>query len=162
MLAAAACLAAVKGVGRNVGRPSCVLERCLARLPAHPLLGSGAGTFERAWLHYRALPSATVDAHNLYLETLAELGPFGLFLLAAVLAVPLTAVATARRRDPLAVAAAGAYIAFLAHAAVDWDWEMPVVTLVALVCAVVVLKAGRTEVARSPRVSMRAVVSGSR
>jgi tetratricopeptide (TPR) repeat protein len=108
---------------------------------SHPLLGSGAGSFERAWLHYRATPIATIDAHNLYLETLAELGPLGLALLVAVLVVPLTAVARARRRDPFAVAAAGAYVAFLAHASFDWDWEMPAVTVLALVCGTATLKA---------------------
>ncbi len=124
----------------------------------HPLVGSGAGSFEAAWLHYRTVPSSTVDAHNLYLETLAELGPLGLILLAAVLLLPLTAVLTARRRDPLAVAAAGVYTAFLSHAALDWDWEMPAVTVVALVSAVAVLKAARTGDTRRRAAPIRVVV----
>ena len=32
-------------------------------------------------------------------------------------------------------AAAAAYSAFLFHAGVDWDWEMPVVVVAALACA---------------------------
>ncbi len=75
-----------------------------------------------------------MDAHNLYLETLAELGPFGLVLLAAMLALPLVA-ALRVREHPFASAATGAYAAFLFHAALDWDWEMPAVTLAGLVCA---------------------------
>jgi hypothetical protein len=32
-------------------------------------------------------------------------------------------------------AAAAAYVAFLVHAGLDWDWEMPVVVVAALSCA---------------------------
>jgi O-antigen ligase len=77
------------------------------------------------------------DAHSLYLETLAELGVFGLVLLVVVLGTPL-AVAVKRRR-PLTAIAAGAYVVFLVHAASDWDWELPAVVLAALVCAVAML-----------------------
>jgi cytochrome c-type biogenesis protein CcmH/NrfG len=37
-----------------------------------------------------------------------------------------------RRPDSLRAAAAGAYLAFLLHAGVDWDWEMPAVVLAGL------------------------------
>jgi hypothetical protein len=47
------------------------------------------------------------------------------------------------RSDPFASAAAGAYVAFLAHAALDWDWEMPTVTLAALACAAALTVAER-------------------
>jgi cytochrome c-type biogenesis protein CcmH/NrfG len=40
-------------------------------------------------------------------------------------------------------AAAGAYVAFLLHAAIDWDWEMPAVTVAALACGVALLLAAR-------------------
>jgi hypothetical protein len=83
-----------------------------------------------------------VDAHSLYLETLAELGPLGLALLVAALAVPLAA-ARAARRHPLASASAGAYVAFLLHAGIDWDWEMTSVTLAALACGIALLLAAR-------------------
>jgi O-antigen ligase len=110
----------------------------------HPLLGSGAGTYARTWLRERTSPGAVRDAHNLYLETLAELGPFGSVLLGTVLVVPLVAAVRARGR-PLVPAAAGAYVAYLVHAAVHWDWEMPVVTLVGLGCACTLLLANRCE-----------------
>ncbi len=100
---------------------------------AHPWLGSGAGTYEGHWLRDRHSPSKVRDVHNLYLETLAELGPPGLGLLAVLLALPLLPLARARRRA-LGGAAAGAYVAYLLHAAVDWDWEIGAVTLVALAC----------------------------
>lgn len=105
---------------------------------SHPWLGSGAGSYERYFLrHQPAAVGRVRDAHSLYVETLAELGPFGLALLAVVLGTPL--VAAVRRRRPIAAFAAGAYVVFLVHAATDWDWELPAVTLAALVCAVAVL-----------------------
>ena len=39
----------------------------------------------------------------------------------------------------------GAYTAFLVHAGVDWDWELPAVTLVGLLCAAALLVALRGE-----------------
>jgi hypothetical protein len=52
----------------------------------------------------------------------------------AALAAPVAAAVRARRH-PLVPAALGAYAAFLVHAAIDWDWEMPALTLVAVVLA---------------------------
>jgi hypothetical protein len=43
----------------------------------------------------------------------------------------------------LASAAAGAYVAFAAHAAVDWDWQLPAVTLAALFTGAALLVAAR-------------------
>ena len=105
------------------------------------VLGSGAGTFERYWLHYETIGSFARDAHSLYLETLAELGPVGLGLLLAALLTPLLALRG--RRDPLLATAAGAYVAFLVHAGVDWDWELPAVTLAGLLCGAGMLVARR-------------------
>jgi hypothetical protein len=82
------------------------------------------------------------DAHNLYLETLAELGPPGLALLVAALAIPLLTVARARSH-PFVPGASAAYLAYLIHAAGDWDWEMPAVTLLGLFCGAALLLATR-------------------
>jgi hypothetical protein len=114
----------------------------------HPWLGSGAGTYEQEWYRRRSLDLDVRDAHNLYIEQLAEVGPFGLALLAAALALPLAA-AVRVRKHPLAAAAVGAYVAFLVHAAVDWDWEVPAVTLAGLLCGIGLLAATRGD--RKPR-----------
>jgi hypothetical protein len=102
----------------------------------HPILGSGAGTFGTYWIRYgKPLQyGGALDAHSLYLETLAELGPIGLLLLLAMLLAPLRGT-MARRHAPYLPAALGAYAAFLVHAGLDWDWEMPAVVVTALCCA---------------------------
>jgi hypothetical protein len=94
-----------------------------------PLLGAGAGTYARTWLRERPVPQPVTDAHSLYLETLAELGPIGLALLLTALAAPF-----AGYRSPWAPATLGPYAAFLAHAAQDWDWELAAVTVAGLLC----------------------------
>jgi hypothetical protein len=110
---------------------------------AHPWLGSGLGSYSRYWTQHRPTPFKVLNVHNLYLETLAEQGPIGLGLLVVALGVPRVAAFRARRRA-LVPAAAGAYVAYLVHAAVDWDWQMPAVTLAALLCGVAMLLAARS------------------
>ena len=123
----------------------------------HPVLGGGAGSYAQFWFQHRRVDWTMHDAHNLYLETLAEVGPVGLALLLLTLLVPLVAVRRARS-SPLVAVACGAYVAFLLHAAVDWDWEMPAVTLTGLFCAIVLLAAGRRD--REPRALRSAVRIG--
>jgi tetratricopeptide (TPR) repeat protein len=94
-------------------------------------LGEGAGTYEQYWNEHRPIEHKVRDAHNLYLETLGELGPIGLAALLLALGAPVAA-AFGARRHPLAAGAFGAYVAYLVHAGVDWDWELPAVTVVAL------------------------------
>ena len=89
------------------------------------------------------------DAHSLYLEILAELGPIGLALLVAALVLPLVALWRVRAWAPAATPAA-AYLAWLVHAGIDWDWEVPVTTLVALACAAVLLGATPLRGTRAP------------
>lgn len=118
-------------------------EVALRELRAAPLRGGGAGTYERAWLEQRPIPSKVRNAHNLYVETLGETGIVGLALLALALAAPLVAAVAGRHRS-LVPAAAGAYVLYLVHAGVDWDWELPTVTLAALGCGAGMLVAVRT------------------
>jgi hypothetical protein len=107
-----------------------------------PVIGTGAGSYELAWLSERPIGLKVRDAHSLYLETLAELGAVGLALLVVALTLPLRAALRARRR-PLVPLALGAYAAYLLHAGADWDWELTGVTAAALLCAVALLKSER-------------------
>jgi len=131
-------LAGVVGIGDQ--RRS-YWEVALDQARANPVLGDGAGTFARYWLAHRDVALGARDAHGLFVETLAELGPAGLVLVAFTLTLPLLAA----RRVPVAAAGLGA---FVTHAAFDWDWEMPVVTLAAIFCAATLLLTGERRTTR--------------
>jgi O-antigen ligase len=108
----------------------------------HPVVGSGAGSWGRYWVRERPVPQPARDAHSLFLETLAELGPLGLALLVAAFAAPFAA-AVRTRRNALTPAALGPFAAYTAHAAQDWDWELPAATVPAIACAVALLVGAR-------------------
>lgn len=116
---------------------------------AHPLLGTGAGTYEQRWLVQRTVAGKVRDGHSLYLEGLAEGGVFGLALLVGTLSLPIAA-AVRRRRGRLVPAAFGAYVAFLLHAGVDWDWELPGVTVAGLFAGCALLLAARDDAGLPP------------
>ncbi len=95
---------------------------------ANPVLGSGAGTYVDWWVRTRDVALSTQEAHSLYLETIAELGPVGLLALAAALGAPLWAAARLRR-SPWGPPVLAALVTYDVHAAVDFDWELAGVTL---------------------------------
>ncbi len=105
-----------------------------AMVEDEPVLGARRRKLRDPVVSGRSVAFHARDAHNLYLETLAELGPVGLVLLVATLALPLAALPAARRYR-LRAGRRGAFGAYLVHAGVDWDWEMPVVTIPAIFCA---------------------------
>jgi hypothetical protein len=113
----------------------------------HPWLGSGAGTWEQFWQRYRPAGQSNVrDAHSIYFEALGQLGWTGLAIVLVMLLVPVAAALRARR-NPLVAAAFGAYVAYLVHTGIDWDWEVPAVTLVALLCGAVLTIAATDQAA---------------
>ena len=93
--------------------------------------GEGAGTWVIAWNRDRPVLSTVNDAHSLYLEVLGELGIVGGVLLVGVIVAILGAFALAARgpNRPGYAALLAAGLAWAAHAGVDWDWEMPAVTI---------------------------------
>jgi hypothetical protein len=129
-----------------------------AEAKREPLLGGGAGSFESHWLQHREVSLKVRDAHGLFVETLAELGPLGLALLVGALAVPLVAAVRARK-TPLVPAAFGAYVAYVVHAGVDWDWEMAALTLTALLCGCALLLASRQGLERVRPLGLRSRVA---
>jgi cytochrome c-type biogenesis protein CcmH/NrfG len=98
-----------------------------------PVLGIGPGTFEFWWAQHGDPDAAifVVNAHSLYLENLAELGPIGFLLILAFVVVALVAGAmrawrsTLGNRPELAAALAACFV-FAAAAAVDWVWQLAV------------------------------------
>jgi hypothetical protein len=101
-----------------------------------PLRGVGAGGWSVYWLRYRTVTEAAMDAHSLPLQTAAELGVIGLLALTAFLAGVARAAYRAHQRAPvLAAGPIAAVVVYVAHSPLDWDWQMPAVTLIAMVAA---------------------------
>jgi O-antigen ligase len=96
-----------------------------------PLHGHGAGTYQKVWDRERPFFVYTVNAHSLYLQAMAELGLPGLLLLLALVAAAVAGLAMRARgrRRSLYGALLAVAVVWALHAGVDWDWEMPVVTL---------------------------------
>jgi O-antigen ligase len=104
---------------------------------AEPLHGIGAGAYGYWWNQNGTLAEPARDAHSLFVEALAELGPLGL---AAVLSFfGIAALAAWRRtfgdRDGAVAAAAGMLAAGAVSAAVDWTWEIPAAFALPLLAA---------------------------
>ena len=103
-----------------------------------PLHGGGPGSFEAWWAQHGSFRYFVKDAHSIFAQTLAELGIVGFLLLVAFLGLALTIgmrrllPAEAPQRAALA-ALLGAFTVYLLGAAVDWMWELTVVTAVGLV-----------------------------
>jgi len=116
-------------VGNN-GR----LDQWRAALPGYegePLHGTGAGTYALLWDRYRPSEYQVEDAHSVYIEMLAELGIVGLALTALAVGLLLVGLLGRARGPDRAVGGAlfGAALAWALHAGIDWDWEMPAVTI---------------------------------
>ena len=111
-----------------------------------PLKGSGIAGFRVDWLRDRDIDEPVRDAHSLYLETAAELGIVGLLLLGLfVFGVAIAAREAVRNERELVAGSVAGVSLFAVHAAIDWDWELPAVGLLAIVLAGVLLcRAGAT------------------
>jgi O-Antigen ligase len=121
---------------------------------AEPIRGVGSGAFFVEWRKRRERVDQAADAHSLYIETAGELGLVGLGLLVLFLG----GVVMAGRRLLRADAAAGAglvagWSAWAVHAGLDWDWEMPAVTLPALLLAAATVAWSEQVDARNPPAS---------
>ncbi len=102
----------------------------------HPIVGIGSGGFQVEWLKVYERFDASGDAHSLYLETAAELGVVGVaFLLLFVGGVGAALLRLYRTDRGAAAGLAAGLAAWAFHAGLDWDWEMPAVTLPALLLA---------------------------
>ena len=135
----------------------------LSAYRGHPVLGIGAGAFERYWLRDPRAMFKARDAHSVYLETLTELGPVGLAILLSAVAVILSS-GIAARRNPIVPGALAAFVVYAAHAAVEWDWELTGVTLTAFLagstCVVARRRSTTAPLGRSARLCLGAAVAG--
>ncbi len=120
---------------------------------AKPEGGSGAGTYQLLWNSSRSRPAYVIDAHSLYLQAMAELGLAGICLLVVFVGAILIGIVVRARGSSRVGYGAGLalVVVWVAHAGVDWDWEMPVVTLGVMAAAGLAL---------SPRAVARTWVPG--
>src|SRR5438094_3046635 len=115
---------------------------------AHPVLGTGAGTFDLTHRKLRVDGTVATEPHNLPLQFLSETGIFGFILfLGIALAGAGALVETLRRlegEDRLAAAAlVVGLFAYVVHGVVDFDWDFVAVTGPAVLALGVLLAAGR-------------------
>lgn len=98
---------------------------------AHPIDGTGAGTYQLEWAEHRSYPFTVINAHSLYAQVLGELGLVGFALLmTALVAIAVGLIRRVRGPDrALSAAVLGLFALWALHAGIDWDWEMPAVTL---------------------------------
>jgi hypothetical protein len=115
-----------------------------------PLKGVGSSGFAVEWIKKRHITEGVHDAHSLEIETLAELGLVGAAILAALIGAAVVGVRRAHGADPaLAAGPLAALVVWGLHASLDWDWEMPALTLVAVILLGMLLaQADRAEVPR--------------
>jgi O-antigen ligase len=96
-----------------------------------PIRGTGVGTFAERWARDRPTAESATEGHSVYLETLGELGVVGASLIVVVLAMLVRPfiMRLRRGRRPLQAAGLALAAAWLVHAGIEWDWELPVLTL---------------------------------
>lgn len=147
----------------NNGR-SDLWKVALRGFAADPVHGRGAGTYQTIWDQRRPHFAYTVNAHSLYLQAMAELGIPGLLLVVGLVATVLVGLARRARgaQRSLYGALLAAGVVWAVHAGVDWDWEMPVVTLPFFAAAGLALSPrgaslGRWAHGRAPRLLLAAL-----
>ncbi len=112
----------------------------------HPLDGVGAGGFRVVWLRERSAPEGVLEVHSLPLEMATELGIPGLVgLVLFVGGVGVSGRRALRLHPALAPGACAAATVWCVHAAIDWDWQIPAVTLPAIALAGSIVAASEAE-----------------
>jgi O-Antigen ligase len=128
-------LTAISGNGRYQ-----FWSAALGAFSSHPLGGIGAGTFQFWWAAHGSRYSYVINAHSLYVETLAETGLVGFVLLVLMLGSAVAGMArrwqraTWSQERALRAAVLGSTCAFLV-AGVDWVWQIPAIPVALLLLA---------------------------
>lgn len=103
----------------------------LAVFADHPLVGTGAGTFEAVHSAYQTDPRFYArDPHNVYLQLAAEMGIVGLaaaaFFLVSLVRLWFRVYARGNIEERAVAAGIGVgLLAFLLHSGLDMDWFFP-------------------------------------
>ena len=130
-----------------------------------PLRGQGAGNYDRLYFTERRTSEDIRQPHSLPLQVLAELGLVGALALLAFIGAVFAGLWRQTRRAKesavqraVAVAAGGAFVAWLAHTSVDWLHNLPGVTGIAL-CAAAALVAPWSSGGGSRRITSLRIVA---
>ena len=109
-----------------------VAARQFARQPLH---GAGADNFAHDYARERRRAEEPLYPHSIVLRTFGQTGIVGGALLSGFLAMACLAVRRpGRGHEPVAIAALVSAVAWLAHASVDWLWELPGLAAPAMAC----------------------------
>jgi hypothetical protein len=133
----------------NSGERYLIWKSAVEASQSDKLLGIGPGAFEFWWARDGQGTQFVKDAHSIYLENLAELGPVALVLVLALILGPifLAVVLSLRREDDgyraLLAACAAGMVAFAVAAGIDWVWELTVLPVAFFVLAVAVAASTR-------------------
>ncbi|MGD0167543.1 MAG: O-antigen ligase family protein [Gaiellaceae bacterium] len=129
---------------------------------AHPVGGVGTNNFAVEYLRARRSNEEPSDPHSLEMRVLLQGGVIGALLFVGFLASAF--VATRRKKlDPLARGLAGslivAFVYWIVHGSVDWFWQIPALTTVALACLglATALAAAHDSAEKAPRRGSRRV-----
>ena len=100
-----------------------------------PLVGAGADNFAQDYARERHRREEPLHPHSIVLRTLGQTGMVGIMLLTGFLVAACAgfrSIGAVGR--PVAVAALVSATAWLAHASLDWLWELPAVAAPAMAC----------------------------
>ena len=100
-----------------------------------PLQGAGADNFAHDYARERRRAEEPLYPHSIVLRTFGQTGIVGGALLSGFLAMACLAVKRpGSGHEPVAIAALVSAVAWLAHASVDWLWELPGLAAPAMAC----------------------------
>jgi O-antigen ligase/polysaccharide polymerase Wzy-like membrane protein len=113
-------------------------QEALGAFSDKPLAGWGAGSYPVVRFLYRRYPAPVRSAHSVPLQFLSETGLLGAALgLGALALLGAAAVGQIRRSTGVErsarLALASVAAAWAVHSLYDWDWEIPAVTVPALI-----------------------------
>jgi O-antigen ligase len=136
-----------------------VATRQLARDPLH---GAGADNFAQDYARERHRFEEPLYPHSFVFRAFGQTGLVGAALLIGFLATACLALYE-RAREPVAVAALVCAAAWLAHASIDWLWELPALAAPALACLGLIAGLGMRELParhrRRPRIGPLAALA---
>jgi hypothetical protein len=143
-------------------------QEALGAFSDKPLAGWGAGSFPVVRFLYRQHDAPVRSTHSVPLQFLAETGLVGALLGLGGLALLGAAATRAVRRSSgiersARLALLAAATAWAVHSLIDWDWEIPAITIPALVAVAVAASptVGARRRARPPRGAVLLATAGA-